>query len=174
MDRSEKEVELAALKAQLNQSAAAILVEYRGLKVAELTELRRKFSDNGVQFKVVKNRLAQLAIAGTPLELLTPFFTGPLGVATVARDVVAPARVLKDFVKTNEKCKIRAGYLAPNKLLKDFDIDALALVPSKEVSIARLMGSMQAPARNLACVLAAIPRSLVNVLNAVKDAKDKA
>lgn len=174
MERSEKEVELTGLKERFSRSAAAILVEYRGLKVSEMTELRRKFTDSGVEFKVVKNRLAKLAMAGTPMEVLAPFLTGPLGIATVDRDPVAPAKILKDFVKANERCKVRSGFLKPDRLLTVAQVDALASVPSKEESLSKLLGSMQAPIRNMACVLAAIPRSLVNVLSAVRDQKEQA
>lgn len=174
MERSEKEAELVRLKERFGASAAAILVEYSGLTVMEMTDLRRKFTESGVHFKVVKNRLAKLAIAGTPMEVLSPFLTGPLGVATVERDAVAPARILRDFVKDHERCKVKSGFLGPDRLLSTRDIEALAQVPSKEASIAKLMGSMQAPMQNWVGALAAIPRQLLTVLNAVKAQKENA
>lgn len=173
MERREKEVEVSRLKEHFAASSAAILVEYSGLTVSEMTNLRRKFTASGVHFKVVKNRLAKLAIAGTPMEVLSSFLTGPIGVASVDRDPVAPARILRDFVKEHERCKVKSGFLSPDRLLSAKEVEALARVLPKELSIAKIMGSMQAPMQNLVSVFAAIPRQWLTVLNAVKAKKEK-
>lgn len=172
MLRSEKEAELGALKEKWSHAEAAILIEYRGLKVSEMTDLRRRLTQSHAELKVVKNRLAKLAIAGTAMESLGGFLTGPVAVATASRDVVAAAKVLREFAKENERCKIKSGFLRPDRVLSPKDVDALALVPSKEASIAKLMGSMQAPIQNMVAVLAAIPRQVPNVLTAIKTQKE--
>lgn len=174
MLKSEKEAELGRLKDSFSQAEAAILIEYRGLKVSEITELRRKLTGNHTKLKVVKNRLAKLAIAGTAMEGLAPFFSGPVAVATAGKDAVIAAKILKEFAKDNERCKIKSGFLRPDRCLSVKEVEALALVPSKEESIARLMGSMLAPVRNMVGVFAAIPRQWLNVLNAVKTKKEAA
>lgn len=174
MQRSEKELELERLKTRFGESTTAILIEYRGLKVSEMTGLRHKFVGSDVELKVVKNRLAKLAIAGTDMDGLSAELVGPVAVATAINDSVAMAKILRDFAKDNAKCVIKRGYLRPGRLLAAKDVDILASVPSKEESIAKLMGSMQAPIRNFVCVLAAIPRQLVTVLSAIQKQKEAA
>ncbi len=174
MLRQEKEAEVTALRDRFGKSEAAILLEYRGIKALDMAGLRRRMGSGGVSLQVVKNRLARLAIQGTEFESLSQFFTGPVLLATVERDPVVSAKLLKDFMKSSEVVKVKSGFLRPGRVLSPKEVEALADVPSKEASIARLMGSMQAPIRNMTCLLAAIPRQLLNVLVAVEDKKRQA
>lgn len=170
MNRTEKMAEVEVLRKQFSSSMITILADYKGLSVSALTELRGKLRAKNSTLKVVKNRLAKIAIKGTPTEELSSFFVGTTAVTTSETDPSGPAKVLTDFAKDNEKLQIKGGFLDGKKIdLKA--IVALANLPSKEELIAKMLGSMQAPATNLVSVLVQVPRQLVNVLSAVKDQK---
>lgn len=170
MNRSEKAQEVENLKKQFSNSVVTILANYNGLSVSALTELRGKLREKSSSLKVVKNRLAKIALKDTSAEGLASHFVGTTAVVTSENDPAGPAKVLIDFAKDNEKLQIKHGFLDGKQL--DFNaIKALASLPSKEELIAKMLGSMQAPATNLVSVLVQIPRQLVNVLSAVKDQK---
>lgn len=170
MNRSEKAAEIESLKTRFTKSQLTILTEYKGLSVASMTALRGKLREKQSLLKVVKNRLAKIAVKDTPADTLSQHFVGTIAVATCEGDPAGPAKVLTEFAKDNELFKIKAGFLS-GKALDLNAIKALANLPSKEQLIAKLMGSMQAPASNLVSVLSQVPRQLVTVLSAVKDQK---
>ncbi|MDO8519291.1 MAG: 50S ribosomal protein L10 [Deltaproteobacteria bacterium] len=172
MNKTEKQAEVAALKERFSKAGLAILADYKGLKVSEFNSLRRKLEAKNSRIKVIKNRLAKIALAGTAMEGLVPYFKGTTAVTTTESDPVGPAKVLVDFLKDHEAVKIKAAVMN-GKALTQADIKALAALPSREELIAKLMGSMMAPARNWVSVLAQIPRRLVTVLAAVRDQKGK-
>jgi len=172
MNRAEKSTEIESLKARFSKSLMTILADYKGLSVASLTDLRNNLRQRDSSFKVVKNRLAKIAIQDTPAKVLDEHFVGTTAVATTETDPAGPAKVIVDFAKENESLKIKAGYL-DGKLIDLNEIKALANLPAKEELIAKLMGSMLAPASNLVSVLVQIPRQLVNVLSAIKDQKEQ-
>ena len=170
MNRAEKADEVALLKERFTASQIAILTDYKGLDVASLTSLRRQLDETESQFKVVKNRLAKIAIKDTSAECLEEHFVGTTAVAT-SNDPTGPAKVLAKFAKENENLKIRVGIL-DGKLLDLKNIEQLASMPSKDELIAKMMGSLQAPATNLVGVLSQLPRQVVNVLDAVRKQKE--
>lgn len=172
MNRQEKTAEVARLQDELSRASIAILAGYRGLTVAAVTDLRRKLKEKSSRLKVVKNRLAKIAIKGTAYEVLAEKLVGPVALVTSDKDPVAPAKVLTDFAKDNDKLDLKMGVLQ-GSALKSKDIEALAKMPSKEELIAKLMGSMQAPMQNLVSVLSQIPRQVVNVLEAVRKQKEQ-
>lgn len=172
MNRQEKVAEVQRLQDAFSKSAVAILTGYRGLTVSAVTDLRRKLKEKSSSLKVVKNRLAKIAIKGTPYEILSDQLVGPVALVTSDTDPVSPAKVLTDFAKDNEKLQLKVGVLQGN-LLKIKDIEALSKMPSREELIAKLMGSMQAPMQNLVSVLSQIPRQIVNVLEAVRKQKEQ-
>jgi len=172
MNRADKAAQIEDIKASFAKAQLTILADYKGLPVSQLTDLRTKLNETESKFKVVKKRLAKIAIKDTTAEILTDHFTGTTAITTTEGDPTGPAKVLAEFAKKNDKLVIRVGFFAD----KELDLDAiknLASLPSKEVLIGRLMGSMQAPATNLVSVLSQIPRQLVTVLQAVKDQKEQ-
>jgi large subunit ribosomal protein L10 len=170
LNRQSKEDLVAELAERLKDTRAAFLADYRGLNVAKATELRRKLRAAGVDYRVVKNTLLRLAAQGTAAECLDAHLKGPTAVAMVTGDPVAPAKALVEFAKANQAFELKYAML-DGKLLRPEDIKALADLPSREVLLARLLGSLNAPTTNFVGVLAAVPRSLVQVLSAIKDQK---
>jgi large subunit ribosomal protein L10 len=170
LNRQSKKDLVAELAARLKGTRAAFLADYRGLNVEKATELRRKLRAAGSEYRVVKNTLLRLASQGTPAACLDAEFKGPTAVALVTGDPVAPAKALVEFAKANQAFKLKAGML-DGKLLQPADVKSLAELPSREVLLARLLGTLNAPTGNFVGVLAAIPRSLVQVLTAIKDQK---
>ncbi|MBF0103687.1 MAG: 50S ribosomal protein L10 [Deltaproteobacteria bacterium] len=171
MNRTEKAAEIDRLKERFSGAMLAILTDYKGLSVAKLTDLRRKLRANQATYKVVKNRLAKIAVKDTPLGELGSHFVGTTAIALSKTNPTGPAKVLIDYAKTEELLKIKAGYL-DGKIIGINEISSLANLPSKEELIAKLLGSLNAPATNLVSVLSQIPRQLVTVLSAIRDQKE--
>lgn len=157
--------------AKLATAKAAFIADYRGLTVDEVNELRGKLRDAGVEYRVVKNTLLKLAAKDTPFECLSEFLQGPTAIAIAQDDPVAPAKVLSDYAKDSKVFELKSAVLE-GKVLSEADIKALADLPSREVLLAKMLGSINAPVSNFVGVLAAVPRSLVQVLSAVKDQKE--
>lgn len=170
MKREEKAEAVQDLKERFSKATALYLTDYQGLAVSQVTQIRQELRKNESEMKVVKNTLAALAVQGTDLEPLAKLFVGTTAVISSMKDPVAPAKVLVKFAKDMEQLKIRAGFLA-GKLLNAKEVDALSKLPSREEMLAKLMGSMLAPAQNLYNVVSAIPRQLVTVLAAIRDKK---
>lgn len=170
MDRTQKEAVVAELREKLQGAQAAILAEYRGLTVARSDKLRRALEKEGATFRVVKNTLAHLAVEGTEFEVLKDAFKGPLGVVLAYQDAVAAAKVVDAFAKENPLFVVRAGALG-GKLLGAADIEALSKLPSREQLLGQVVGVMVAPIRNLLGVLSGVPRSFVQVLQAIEEKK---
>jgi large subunit ribosomal protein L10 len=161
------------LKGKFATTKVIIVTDYKGLNVAQMTELRRKLSDAGVEYQVVKNTLLTRASNGTDAELLNDVFKGPSGIALSFDDPVAPAKVLTQFAKDNQKLEIKAGVM--NGKLMDLDaITALSKLPSREELLAQVLSAMNAVPAGLVRALADIPRRMVNVLTAIKDQREAA
>ena len=170
MNKNSKEQVVAELATKLATAKATFLADYRGLNVEQVNALRGELRKVGVEYQVVKNTLLRLAAKETGSACLDPHLAGPTAIAIAATDPVAPAKVLSEFAKTNAKFELKGAAL-DGKLLSVDDIKALAELPSREVLLAKLLGSLNAPASNFVGVLAAIPRSLVQVLAAIQDKK---
>lgn|SRR3989338_429589 len=170
MERAQKPKEVEALKQRFTAAKALIFAENKGLKVSEITELRKKLKSAQSNIKVVKNRLVKRALKEAGIEGLDGFFEGPVAVASSEVDPVSPAKVLVQFIKDHEQLAIKGGWLA-GEILTTEKIKALAALPSKEELYAKLMGCLLNPARNLVGVLAAMPRQLVTVIDAVRKTK---
>ena len=170
MNRDNKEQLVAELAEKLASAKAAFLADYRGLNVEQLNKLRSELRAAGVEYRVVKNTLLRLAAQGTGAAALDPFLEGPTAIAIAGQDPVAPAKILSEFAKTNAKFELKGGALE-GKTLSVEDVKALAELPSREQLLAMMLGSLNAPATNFVGVLAAIPRSLVQVLAAIQDQK---
>lgn len=170
MNRDNKEQVVAELAEKLASAKAAFLADYRGLNVEQVNKLRSELRGAGVEYRVVKNTLLRLASKGTGAECLDPYLEGPTAIAIAGQDPVAPAKILSEFAKTNAKFELKGGALE-GKALSVEDIKALADLPSREQLLAMMLGSLNAPVSNFVGVLAAIPRSLVQVLAAIQDKK---
>ncbi len=154
LNRNEKSAVVADVAAQVARSQTLALAEYRGLTVAHLDVLRKQAREKGVYLHVLKNTLARRAVAGTPFEVASESFVGPL-IYGFSEDAVAAAKVIADFAKGNDKLVIKAGAFGGKALNAD-GVKALAAVPSKEVLLTQVAGLLQSPIARFARVLGAV------------------
>jgi large subunit ribosomal protein L10 len=172
LNLDQKKAVVAELAQQLQGAQAAMLAEYRGLTVEQMTKLRRKAHESKVYLRVVKNTLAQRAVDGSDWVCLKDQMVGPLAYA-VSSDPVAVAKILSEFAKDNAALKIKAGAMG-GKLMSVAQIQALATLPGREQLLAMLLGTMQAPVQKFVQTLNEVPAKFVRTLAAVRDAKAQA
>jgi large subunit ribosomal protein L10 len=165
-----KQAVVSEVAAIASGAQCALAAEYRGLSVAELSELRASARENAVVLRVVKNTLARRALEGTSLECLGKQLTGPLVLAFAQQDPGAAARVLSDYAKIHDKLVIRLIAI-DGRLLPLTDLQRLAKLPTREQAIATLMSTMRAPVAKLVRVLNEIPSKLARTLAAIRDQK---
>jgi len=170
VNKQQKADEVKNLAERLEKAKVLIFADYRGLKVSEMTELRSDLRKDDSWFKVIKNRLMKRALKEGGLAELEKYFTGPTAIATSDVDPVNPAKALVNFAKGHGKLELKGGFL-DGKDLSSQEIESLARMPSREVLLSRALASINAPATNMAGVLAAVPRKLVYALNAIKETK---
>ena len=171
MNKENKQEQVAQMHERLMRAKAVFLADFRGMNVGQATNLRNELRSASVEYKVFKNTLLDLAAKGTDMECLAPYLAGPTAIAISYDDPVSAAKVLSKFAKDPQgKFVLKAGVLT-GKLLDVKQIQALADLPSREVLIAKMLGSMQAPATNFVGVLAALPGSLVRALDAIRAKK---
>ncbi len=166
LNREAKAVVIDEVSAELAQAQSVILAEYRGLDVANITDLRKKARQSGVYLRVMKNTLVRRAVAGTPFEALADRMVGPL-IYGISKDPVAAAKVMNDFAKTNELFVIKAGAM-PNYLMDAAGVKALASMPSRDELLATLVGTMQAPIVKFVRTLNEVPASFVRTVDALR------
>jgi len=171
VDRTEKREFVSALAGVFAETSMVVVTQNKGLTVAEVSDLRRKMRDGGSTFKVAKNRLAALALEGTPFDGIKPMLKGPTALAWSA-DPVAVAKTAVDFAKTNEKLVVIGGALG-TRTLDAAGVRALADLPSLDTLRARLVGMLQTPATRVASVLQAPAGQLARVFGAYAN-KDEA
>lgn len=140
---------------KLKASVSTVVVDYRGLSVAQVTELRKQLRDAGVEFKVYKNSMVRRAADAAELGDLNEVLTGPNAIAFSTEDVIAPAKILNNFAKENEALEIKAGVIEGNVATVE-EIKALATLPSREGLLSMLLSVLQAPVRNLALATKAV------------------
>ena len=163
--------------AEVNEAAAnalsAVLADYQGLTVGQMTDLRKQAREAGVYLRVVRNTLLKRAVEGTEYECINAALTGPTILAFSVEDPGSAARLIKDFAKDNSKLEVKALSIG-GQLLPADQIDVLAKMPTKEQAISMLMSVMQAPVTKLARTINEVPGKLVRVIAAVRDQKQEA
>ena len=140
---------------KLQSSVTTVVVDYRGLNVSQVTELRKQLREAGVEFQVLKNTILRRATAATELTELDEVLTGPTAIAFSETDVVAPARILNDFAKKNEALKLKGG-VVEGKVIDAVQLKALAELPSRDGLLSMLLSVLQAPMRNFALAVKAV------------------
>jgi len=172
MNRAEKTEAIRELAETLGKAPHAFLIDYTGITVPAVTDLRRQIRGTRSEYLVVKNTLALRAIKGQPLEALSGHFTGMTAIAYSRTDVIALAKVLHTFGKTNPHVKVKAALL-DGKAVPASSLEALATMPSRTELVARLLGLMQSPIRRLVTVLSAPHRNMAATLAAVAQKKEQ-
>ena len=172
MERTQKAEAIKVIKDRFDRMSSAVFLDFTGMTVEEVSKLRDKFREKGIDYKVVKNKLVQQALADQPWSKgLVPVLRGMTGVAWSFEEPSAAARVVKDFVKDNEKLKVKAGLLEGQVLDAKQVEHQLATLPSKDEARSMLLATMLAPAQTFVRLLTIPARDFVGVL-AAKQRKD--
>jgi large subunit ribosomal protein L10 len=171
--REEKATSIAELREKLGDARGAVLTDFRGLSVAEITELRTLLRKSAVEYKVVKNTLAKLAVKDTGLAGLASYLEGPTAIAISRKDPVAASKAVSAWAKGRPTFTIKGG-VVEGRVVGPAEIADLAELPSREVLLARLAGTLQAPMQGLVRVLAAPFQGLVRALEQVRQQKERA
>lgn len=176
--RPEKETAVAELREKLGRAKSVVLVNNKGLTVAQATKLRKKAREAGVEYRVAKNTLMRIAAQGSELsgmEDLFPLLEGPTAFAFGYDDAVSPAKVLADFIKEGKltTLEIKGGWL-DGRALNTADIKALAELPSRDVLLGRVLGGMQGPMYGFAGALAAVLRQFAYAVEALREQREAA
>ncbi len=172
MPTAEKEAVVAEVAERMKDAKSIFLTEFVGLNVQEITQLRRAFSGAQVEYRVVKNTLARISAKQAGCEELLDHLQGPTAMAFGMDDPVAPAKVIKEFSKKNEKLKVRAC-LFEGVMFGEDRLVEIADLPTREEILAKLTGVLQAPISNLAFALKGVVSKLVYTLDAVREQKEK-
>ncbi|GAF14834.1 LSU ribosomal protein L10p [Bacillus sp. JCM 19046] len=151
----QKQQVVSEIASKLKESKSTVVVDYRGLNVAQVTELRKQLREAGVEYKVYKNTLVRRATAEAGLTGLDEHLVGPTAIAFGAEDVIAPAKVLNEFAKKNEALEIKTGVIEGNIASAD-EVKALAELPSREGLLSMLANVLQAPVRGFAIATKAV------------------
>lgn len=160
------------IKEKIEGSHSMVFINYRGLTVEEVTELRKNFRENDVVYKVYKNTMMKRAFQDLGIEGLDDFMKGPTAVAFGMEDAVAPAKVASEYAKDHEVVEIKAGYV-DGKIIDTKGVEALAKLPSREVLIAQVLGGLNAPITGLVSVLNGNIRGLAVALRAIAEKKEQ-
>jgi len=172
MNRTDKQEVIGELHAKMAKARAAIVAEPRGLDVETVTALRKKLRDAKVEYRVVKNTLAARAAKGTPVEVVADRFVGPTAIVMSYDDVVAPAKLLAEFMKSRESFTIRAAVIE-GKLVDANGVAALAKLPSLNELRAQILGLITQPATKIARIIGTPAQQLARVLGARKEQLEK-
>lgn len=168
-----KNEKIEEIKESFSKAKVAIVTDYRGLSVAEITELRRSLQKENSDYTVVKNTLAKIAIKGTPFEGLGELLQGPSGVTLGFEDQVAPAKVLTQFIKKAKKSEIR-GAVLDGIVLSAKEVQQLSELPSKDELYAKMLGSINSPAQGLVNTVNGLAKALVTAMDAIRKQKEAA
>ncbi|WP_040953136.1 50S ribosomal protein L10 [Gorillibacterium massiliense] len=151
----EKQQLVSEISSKLKDSSSTVVVDYRGLNVSQVTTLRKQLREAGVEFQVLKNTVVRRATAEVELSDLDQYLTGPTAIAFSKEDAVAPAKILSEFAKKNDKLNVKGG-VVEGKVVGYDQIKALADLPSREGLLSMLLSVLQAPVRNFALAVKAV------------------
>lgn len=168
-----KSEKIDAIKAKVEKAQVAVITEYKGLTVEEITNLRRELQKQGGDYMVTKNTLAKIAVKGTEYEVISDLLKGPTAIAFGYEDQVSPAKVVSEFIKKTKKGEI-LGAVLEGKLLSADEANALANMPSKDELYAKMLGSINSPATGITLGINAVMASLTRAMAAVRDQKEAA
>jgi large subunit ribosomal protein L10 len=168
-----KKLVVAEVQEKLDRAKSIVFVDYIGLTVAEVTELRNQFRAADVEFKVYKNAIIGRAADNLKIEGVNGHIAGPTAIALSYDDPTAGPRVMTEFIKKMKKTEIKMGVLGSEIMPKE-QVEALAKVPNKETHVSMLLSVMNGPVRGFATVLNAVPRSFALAVNAIKEKKQNA
>ena len=172
MNRAEKEACVDNLHKKLAGSQLAVLVDYKGLNVAKMTELRRILRNTGMDIRVVKNTLMRLASKETAFEGFEEYFVGPKALIISQQDPSVSSKLLMDFEKQNPALKVHVGTLEGQRLLRP-NLEELASLPGRQVLLAQTFQCMKAPVANFVSVLNGVTRQFMQVLEAIRQTKEQ-
>jgi len=170
LTRKQKEEIVQKLREDFERAQAVFVTTFKGMTAEESNQLRQALREKGARYQVVKNTLLRLASSGTSAEPLQQYIEGPTGIAIAYEDPVEVAKVLVEFAKEHESLINRGGVLQ-GKAMEAAALEQLAKLPSREVLLAQLLGTLQAPLTNFVQLLAAIPRNFLYVLKAIEEKK---
>ena len=167
-----KNTKVEEIKEIISKAKVAIVSDYRGLSVAEITNLRRRLQKEDGDYTIVKNTLAKIAIKDTQFEGLEEFLKGPSGIAFGFGDEVAPAKVILKYLKEAKKTNEVKGGVLDGKIISANDVKAISNLPSKPELIAKIMGSLSSPAQGLTNTVNGVARALVYAMEEVRKQKE--
>ena len=165
-----KSEKIDEIKSKIEKAQVAVITEYKGLSVEEITKLRRSLQKDGGDYMVTKNTLTKIAVKGTPFEVIADKMTGPVALAFGFEDPVAPAKAVANFIKETKKCEI-LGAVLDGKLLSVEETKDLAQLPSKEELFAKMLGSINSPASGIVGCVNGVMSALTRAMAAVRDQK---
>ena len=168
--KSFKTEKIDAIKSKIEKAQVAVITEYQGLTVEDITKLRREIQKTGGDYMVTKNTLAKIAVKGTEYEALAEKMTGPIALAFGFEDPVSPAKAVVKFIKESKKGAI-VGAVLEGKLMTEAETRALAELPSKEELYAKMLGSINSPASGIVGSINAVMAQLTRAMAAVRDQK---
>ena len=168
-----KSEKIDAIKSKVEKAQVAVITEYKGYTVEEITKLRRALQKEGGDYMVTKNTLTKVAIKGTEYEAMADLMKGSIAIAFGYEDQVSPAKIVSNFIKTSKKGEILGAVLDGNLLSAD-EAKALANLPSKEELYAKMLGSINSPATGITLGINAVMASLTRAMAAVRDQKEAA
>lgn len=172
MPRPEKEAMVQSISEKLDRARSSVLTDYRGLNVQEITELRKRLTSAGIEYRVLKNTLTSLAAKKAEIDGVDPYLEGPLAVAFSYDDPVTPAKILSEFSKDHKSLVVKGGIL-DRKIIDAASVKSLADLPGREQLLAMALRAMQGPLSGLANALQGNLRNLAYAVEAVRRMKEE-
>lgn len=172
MPRPDKEQKVTEITEKISEAKSILLTDYKGLDVETISDLRSQLREASVEYKIVKNTLTKISVENLGYKELIEFLDGPTAIAFGLDDPIAPAKIIADFAKKNDRPQIKA-YFLDGQLYKGKEVDELAKLPTQEVLLGQLVGTISAPLSNFVYLLNNLLQKTVFVLSAIKEKKEQ-